>query len=183
MRRWRWFSTKVPTEKELEPTVVEEKWIFSPPLLLSFKVSHNLYLLYISHSSNPHHTSYKFVKQKFLLHSTWPCWHIKKLIPLLVLRSQLCFPVVFPTQVLWVERVVRTWHVEMQVNLCVLSLLEEVAVALETSVCGKSSAFCGQMIEQSGMLCVNTVHLCEEAMAKFIGSRTRIWFWYKSHVH
>lgn len=53
--------------------------------------------------------------------------------------------------------------------------LEEVSVALETSECGKSSAFCGQMIEQSGMLYVNIVHLCEEAMAKFIGSKTRIW--------
>lgn len=32
---------------------------------------------------------------------------------------------------------VRTWHVEMKINLCVLSLLEEVSVALETSLCGK----------------------------------------------
>lgn len=70
-------------------------------------------------SINP---SYKFVKWKFLLHSTWPCWHIKKLILLLILCSYLWFPVVFPTQVLWLERVVRTWHVEMQINLCVLSL-------------------------------------------------------------
>lgn len=38
-----------------------------------------------------------------------------------------------------------------------LSLLEEVSVALETSLCGKSSVFCGQTIERSGMLCVNTV--------------------------
>lgn len=36
---------------------------------------------------------------------------------------------------------VRTWHVEMKINLCVLSLLEEVSVALETSLCGKSSVF------------------------------------------